>query len=135
MSLRLLGISSGFNIFVAGTFTAEKKSEKVAYGLVHPLNSFNPIYVQVRHVSFKARTTTVFKREDGGVILFTVFYPFKDSFSTVVKCMEFVPNLQFKNNQKNMKSTCTFKRYFIGSKVATKSARYVVMCRIARCVL
>lgn len=30
-----------------GTFEAEKKEEKIAYGLVHPINSFDPIYVQV----------------------------------------------------------------------------------------
>ncbi len=30
-----------------GTFAAEKKTEKVAYGLVHPVESFDPFYVQV----------------------------------------------------------------------------------------
>jgi len=35
-----------------GTFEAEKKEEKIAYGLVHPINSFDPIYVQVSQISF-----------------------------------------------------------------------------------
>ncbi|CAK8686134.1 unnamed protein product [Clavelina lepadiformis] len=30
-----------------GTFAAERKEEDLAYGLVHPLNSFDPIYVQL----------------------------------------------------------------------------------------
>jgi alkylglycerol monooxygenase len=29
-----------------GTFEAEHKDEKIAYGLVHPINSFDPVYVQ-----------------------------------------------------------------------------------------
>lgn len=31
-----------------GTFESEKKDEQIAYGLVHPVNSFDPIYIQVR---------------------------------------------------------------------------------------
>ena len=30
-----------------GTFEAEKKNEEIAYGLVHPLTTFDPVYVQV----------------------------------------------------------------------------------------
>jgi len=30
-----------------GTFEAEKKDEKVAYGLVHPVNTFDPIHIQI----------------------------------------------------------------------------------------
>jgi hypothetical protein len=30
-----------------GTFCAEKKDEEIAYGLVHPLKTFDPIFVQV----------------------------------------------------------------------------------------
>ena len=30
-----------------GTFEAEKKDEQIAYGLVHPVGSFDPIYIQV----------------------------------------------------------------------------------------
>ncbi len=30
-----------------GTFEAEKKGEEIAYGLVHPIKTFDPIYVQV----------------------------------------------------------------------------------------
>ena len=34
------------SVFVKGTFQAEKE-EKVVYGLVHPLESWNPVYIQV----------------------------------------------------------------------------------------
>jgi hypothetical protein len=32
---------------IIGTFESEKKDEKLAYGLVHPIQSFDPIYIQV----------------------------------------------------------------------------------------
>ena len=31
----------------AGTFVEEKDDDDIAYGLVHPLNSWDPIYTQV----------------------------------------------------------------------------------------
>jgi alkylglycerol monooxygenase len=33
---------------IFGTFEAEHKDEKLAYGLIHPINTFDPIYMQVR---------------------------------------------------------------------------------------
>lgn len=39
-----------------GTFEAEKKDEKIAYGLVHPLTTFDPIYIQVFNYQY------IFKR-------------------------------------------------------------------------
>lgn len=30
-----------------GTFEAEKRDETLAYGLVHPIQSYDPTYVQV----------------------------------------------------------------------------------------
>ena len=36
---------------ISGTFQAEKE-EKVIYGLVHPLNCWDPIYIQARFVLF-----------------------------------------------------------------------------------
>lgn len=39
-----------------GTFEAERKDEKVAYGLVHPLASFNPIHVQLCHYWYILKT-------------------------------------------------------------------------------
>lgn len=30
-----------------GTFEAEKKDVQIAYGLVHPIETFDPIYIQV----------------------------------------------------------------------------------------
>jgi hypothetical protein len=36
------------NVYLfSGTFAAEKKEEKVAYGLVTNINTFDPIYIQV----------------------------------------------------------------------------------------
>lgn len=35
-----------------GTFEAERKCEKIAYGLVHPNETFDPIYIQVFIVDF-----------------------------------------------------------------------------------
>lgn len=30
-----------------GTFEAEKRDEKIAYGLVHPIETFDALYIQV----------------------------------------------------------------------------------------
>ncbi len=30
-----------------GTFAQEKKNEELAYGLVHPVESFDPTYIQI----------------------------------------------------------------------------------------
>jgi alkylglycerol monooxygenase len=32
---------------IFGTFEAEKKDEELAYGLVHPLTTYDPIYIQI----------------------------------------------------------------------------------------
>ena len=34
---------------IFGTFEAEREEEKVAYGLVHPISTFNPFYIQLGH--------------------------------------------------------------------------------------
>ena len=34
------------NQILKGTFEAEKKNEEIAYGLVHPVQTFDPIYLQ-----------------------------------------------------------------------------------------
>lgn len=37
---------------IFGTFEAEKKDEELAYGLVHPIKTFDPIYIQIFHFKF-----------------------------------------------------------------------------------
>ena len=45
----ILFVYRDINQFFTGTFQAEKE-EKVVYGLVHPLSSWDPLYTQVfRH--------------------------------------------------------------------------------------
>lgn len=36
-----------FLLLIIGTFEPEKTNEKIAYGLVHPIQTFDPIYVQI----------------------------------------------------------------------------------------
>ncbi|KAL5009815.1 hypothetical protein ScPMuIL_012120 [Solemya velum] len=45
-----------------GTFAAEREDEKVVYGLVHPLNSWDPSFAQFGHLQYMWKT---FKQMDG----------------------------------------------------------------------
>jgi alkylglycerol monooxygenase len=36
-----------FFLLISGTFEQEKTDENIAYGLVHPIQTFDPIYVQI----------------------------------------------------------------------------------------
>ena len=40
-------IFSKWIFLLQGTFEAEKKTEEIAYGLVHPVQTFDPIYIQM----------------------------------------------------------------------------------------
>ena len=52
-SLNLL-LNLEYNLLynIKGTFAKEKPNEEIAYGLVHPVESFDPIYLQVNLYSF-----------------------------------------------------------------------------------
>ena len=46
-------------LFLIGTFQAET-NEKIAYGLVHPLASWDPVWIQVRINRFPAYHDLIF---------------------------------------------------------------------------
>jgi len=49
LKLELITNTINFNCVcsISGTFEAERKPDDIAFGLVHQVNSWNPVYVQV----------------------------------------------------------------------------------------